>query len=220
MTNVISFPINKKRHSFSPWQRVFYIGYRYVGPMFCQDVQQLYLKRHGLNHSVRKWSLITYAPYDESSSRSYSIELECCDEDSVLEMLEKHDVRNDVTIADLFAMGWRGSLDPKIGGEVRSIFHSCYDGLVFPPFARPYGWHKPKFYKSFGTKVMAQSRTAKATLINCPVHSYTIFNSGKENWVWMNLKNAVTARHQTVPILPLGNLPKDKEISRSKPDQS
>ena len=24
---------------------VFYIGYRYIGPMFCQDIQQLYLKR-------------------------------------------------------------------------------------------------------------------------------------------------------------------------------
>ena len=35
-----------------PKQRVFYIGFRYVGPFLCQDVQNIYLKR--LTESLEK----------------------------------------------------------------------------------------------------------------------------------------------------------------------
>ena len=84
MTNVIRFPASKKLPSPLPKQRVFYIGFRYVGPMFCQDVQQLYLKRKGLFCGTRRWSLVTYGKYDESDNRTYSIELEECEEEAIL----------------------------------------------------------------------------------------------------------------------------------------
>ncbi len=32
----------------SPRQRVFYLGVVYTGPQRCQDVTELYLKRHGI----------------------------------------------------------------------------------------------------------------------------------------------------------------------------
>ena len=50
MNNVITFPQKDKRPLPLPRQRVFYIGYRYVGPMLCQEVQNLYLKRKGFKH--------------------------------------------------------------------------------------------------------------------------------------------------------------------------
>ena len=42
---IIKFPTKEKREKPLPRQRVFYLSFRYVGPMLCQDVQNLYLKR-------------------------------------------------------------------------------------------------------------------------------------------------------------------------------
>lgn len=179
MTDVVTFPIKAKRPSPMPRQRVFYIGFRYVGPMFCQDVQQLYLKRKGLVHGKRRWAMITYAKYDESDRRTYSIELEECHEDDVPDMLEMFEVGNEVNFAELEEMGWRG----KVGhsATVKSIFHSCYDGFSFPSFASPLRGNQ------FGTKVMAQSRSAKAFLSDKKLHAYTVYGGGLDGFVWMNL---------------------------------
>ena len=93
-----------------PRQRVFYIGYRYVGPMLCQDVQSLYLKRKGVKHGERWWAVITYGKYYESDSREYSRELEECLENDVPDMLDMFDDGNEVTFSELEDMGWRGQV--------------------------------------------------------------------------------------------------------------
>ena len=108
MTNLIPFPRKEKRLSPLPRQRVFYIGYWYVGPVFCQEVQRLYLKRKGLKNGTRYWSVITYGKYDESDNRTYSIEIEQCEENDVPDMLESFDLSIEVTFAELADMGWRG----------------------------------------------------------------------------------------------------------------
>ena len=44
-----------------PYQgNVYSILALYTGPPLCQDVTELYLKRHGKINGARKWSLITY----------------------------------------------------------------------------------------------------------------------------------------------------------------
>ena len=53
MTNIVNFPKKEKRSKPLPRQRVFYIGYWYVGPVLCQEVQRLYLKRKGLASMMR-----------------------------------------------------------------------------------------------------------------------------------------------------------------------
>ena len=55
---IIRFPKPKRKRlqTSKPRRRVFYAGYRHVGPALCQDVQQIYLKRHG----NEEWSLIFY----------------------------------------------------------------------------------------------------------------------------------------------------------------
>ena len=47
MAQIISFKRDCKTESYghTPYQRVFYVGYRYVGPMLCQEVQRIYLKK-------------------------------------------------------------------------------------------------------------------------------------------------------------------------------
>ncbi|MDB9891493.1 hypothetical protein OAD74_08985 [Alphaproteobacteria bacterium] len=110
MTHVIQFPEKVKRQAPLPRQRVFYIGFRYVGPMLCQGVQDLYLKRKGLKHGIRWWAMITYGKYDDCDRREYSIELDECREDDVPDMLDMFDVGGEVTFSELEDMGWNGSV--------------------------------------------------------------------------------------------------------------
>ena len=111
MTEIIKFPSKQKRSKPMPKQRVFYIGYRYVGPMFCQDVQSIYLKRNGLIKGARTWSLIRYGKYDENDFKEYSIELDRCEEYGLPDLLDEYDVGDQVTFDELRDMGWRGEID-------------------------------------------------------------------------------------------------------------
>ena len=93
-----------------PRQRVFYLGIVYTGPPLCQDVTELYLKRHGKINGARKWSLITYGKYDEFDKRNYSLELDICDEDDVPDMLCQYYIGNHITFDDLRKFGWNGNV--------------------------------------------------------------------------------------------------------------
>ena len=48
--------------------------------------------------------MITYGKYDESDSRTYSIELEECHENDVPEMLDRFEVGDEVNFAELEEM--------------------------------------------------------------------------------------------------------------------
>ena len=61
MTNIVNFPQKEKRPLPMPRQRVFYTGFKYVGPFFCQDVQTLYLKRKGVKYGV--FTFRDYLPF-------------------------------------------------------------------------------------------------------------------------------------------------------------
>ena len=111
MTNIVNFPKIETREKPLPRQRVFYIGFRYVGPFLCQDVQNIYLKRNGLKEGLRTWSLITYGKYDEDDYKEYSIELESCEENDLPDLLDEFDVGNQVTFDELRQMGWTGEVD-------------------------------------------------------------------------------------------------------------
>ena len=111
MTNIVTFPQKVKQEKPLPRQRVFYIGFRYVGPFLCQDVQSLYLKRKRVIDGIRWWSIIRYGHYDENDSREYSIELEECRENNLPDMLDEYDVEGEVTFDELREMGWRGQVE-------------------------------------------------------------------------------------------------------------
>ena len=94
MTKILKFPEKNKVIVNSFRQRVFYIGYRYIGPMLCQDIQHLYLKRKGKVYGTRWWSIITYGKYNEDDNRKYSIELEECEENDVPDMLDMFKIKS------------------------------------------------------------------------------------------------------------------------------
>ena len=113
MTNIVQFINNNEYYPVIPRQRVFYLGFRYVGPMFCQDVQDIYFKRKGILNNNRYWAIITYGKYDENSSKEYSIELEESHEDDVIEMIDMFGLNSFPLIHDLRCMGWRGKIKKK-----------------------------------------------------------------------------------------------------------
>ena len=125
MTKIIKFPSKQKRSKPMPKQRVFYIGFRYVGPMFCQDVQSIYLKRNGLINDTRTWSLIRYGKYDENDYKDYSIELDKCQENDLPDMLDEFNIGNQVNFDELRDMGWKGVIDYE--AKVENLFKNKND---------------------------------------------------------------------------------------------
>ena len=125
MTKIIKFPSKQKRSKPMPKQRVFYIGFRYVGPMFCQDVQSIYLKRNGLINDTRTWSLIRYGKYNENDYKEYSIELDKCQENDLPYMLDEFDIGNQVNFNELRDMGWKGVIDYE--AKVENLFKNKND---------------------------------------------------------------------------------------------
>ena len=89
-----------------PKQRVFYIGYRYVGPMFCEEIQDIFLKREGKVNGNQKWSFITY-PKCEESGRYYSFQIDECFQDEVPNIIELLELEKVVTLKELRNMGWK-----------------------------------------------------------------------------------------------------------------
>ena len=121
MNNVIIFPKKEKRIKPLPRQRVFYIGFRYVGPFLCQEVQDIYIKRNGSKKGLRTWSLITYGKYDENDIRHYSLELDSCEENDLPDLLDEFGLGNQVTFEELRDMGWQGQID--YSANVISLIH-------------------------------------------------------------------------------------------------
>ena len=135
MDSIVKFPIKKIVYEPLPRQRFFYLGYKYIGPTLCQEIQHLYLKRKGLIYGTKWWATITYGKYSCSEKREYSLELEECEEEAVPDLLEMFDMR-EICSDKLRSMGRRGKRSHS--AEIKSIFHTCYDGLRFPTFAAPY----------------------------------------------------------------------------------
>ena len=132
MNNILIFPKKEKRTKPLPRQRVFYIGFRYVGPFLCQEVQDLYLKRNGQKKGSRTWSLITYGKYDENDYKNYSLELDSCEEDDLPDLLNEFDVGNQINFDELRDMGWRGQVEYsakiiKISENNKQLSSNQYD---------------------------------------------------------------------------------------------
>ena len=193
MNNVLIFPKKEKRKKPLPRQRVFYIGFRYAGPMLCQEVQDIYLKRNGLKKGLRTWSLITYGKYDENDQKNYSLELDSCEEDDLPDLLDEFDVGNQVTFEELIDMGWRGQID--YSANVISLIHKCYNNVIFPKFVKPL--EKGQFN---GTDIMMESGSAQGRLKGKSFYAFTHYrNRYPLGHVWMNLHKLNSNEYAAVP---------------------
>ena len=200
MTNIVNFPVKFKRTNLTPQKRVFYLGYCYFGPTLCQEVQNIFLKRHGYKNGGRRWSIIIYAGYTESDSRRYSIELDSCLENDVPDMIEKFNLDQDVTFEELRMMGWDGHVGHS--AKIKHIFFPVYDDVQIPSFARPIHRHQ------FGITLMAQSAGTPEFLAGKGLYAYTFYHEARCGFVWMNLRKYSTNEIKTVPVRIVGKLSK------------
>ena len=218
---IIKFPSKEKLEKPLPKQRVFYLGFRYVGPMLCQDVQNLYLKRKGVNKGVRWWSIITYGKYDEGDSKEYSIELEQCKENDVPSMLDEFEM-GDVSFEELRDMGWRGQMDYSTSliklysASIISLVHKCYNNVIFPDFVKPL-----ETGQFNGTDIMMEAGSAQGALKGKSCYAFTHFrNRYPLGHVWMNLHKLNTDEYAAVPVKPINKFQnsfyQEKYVDRSK----
>ena len=205
MNNIISFPKKEKRVKPLPRQRVFYLGFRYVGPMLCQEVQNLYIKRNGMKKGVRWWSILTYGKYDENDSKEYSIELERCKEDDVPSLLDEFEMGEEISFQDLRDMGWQGQIDYSASvtklysASVISLIHKCYHNVIFPDFVKPL-----ETGQFNGTDIMMESGDAQGALKGKNCYAFTHYrNRYPLGHVWMNLHKINTEEYAAVPVKPI-----------------
>ena len=197
MNNILKFPKKEKRSKSLPRQRVFYLGFRYVGPFLCQEVQDLYLKRNGLKKGSRTWSLITYGKYDENDYKNYSLELDTCEENDLPDLLDEFDVGNQVTFDELNEMGWRGQID--YSANVISLIHKCYNNVIFPKFVKPL-----ETGQFNGTDIMMESGDAQGRLKGKSCYAFTHYrNRYPLGHVWMNLHKLNTNEYAAIPVKPI-----------------
>ena len=97
MAQIVFIRSQLKTPSFShkPYQRVFYLGYRYVGPVLCQDIQRIYLKKKSFGRCCFQFYAEGMAwPFEEFAIEEFSSRLdELCLEDVI-------------SNEELVALGW------------------------------------------------------------------------------------------------------------------
>ena len=111
MSAVIKFPkiikLDPKRFHR---QRLFYIGRVLEGPSYSCNYQEYYLTRNKLIRVNNRLSLkiIGLKKKTDLDPRMHAI---CsCDDDELIEMLEKWGLIDQITYKKLFWMGWRGKV--------------------------------------------------------------------------------------------------------------
>ena len=102
--SVVKFPrVKVPARRLKPRTRVFWAGYRYIGGECCQEIQQVYLKRHGNGD----WSFIIYVD-------NLSWELERFSAEMVPIKLDEYQLDHAPSEERLEEMGWRDSLGPNV----------------------------------------------------------------------------------------------------------
>ena len=203
MTNIVNFPVKYKRTNLTPRKRVFYLSHCYFGSILCQEVQNIFLKRHGYKNGERRWSIITYSGYTENDNKRYSIALDTCLENDVPDMIAKFNLEKEVTFEELQMMGWEGKVE--YSAKIKHIFSPVYDNIKFPSFAQPL--HR----NQFGTTVMAQGAGTPEFLAGKGLYAYTYYHGARCGFVWMNLSKFGSNEIKTVPVRIVRKLSKEFE---------
>ena len=117
--SIYSNSLNYKIQSI-PKQRCFYLYNFYAadesGYIFCKIhglVNNFYLKRHSFKRGKRHWSIISYKTKEEmGASRIFSVELDKCNGDDLVKMIERVFTKYDVDLSlvpsksELKSYGW------------------------------------------------------------------------------------------------------------------
>ena len=96
MNDVIYVEFHKQAKRKLPRKRVFYLGQYYAGPLLCQSLEKLWLKRKPNNRGVFQQKIYGVVfEYEEYHGND------------LLDALDAVPLVDEVTMDDLLEMGWR-----------------------------------------------------------------------------------------------------------------
>ena len=111
MSAIIKFPkiikLDPKRFHR---QRLFYIGKVLKGPPYSSNYQEYYLRRNEEVRGNKKWSLKILGLKKKTDVEPRMHAIESCNDDQLLEMLEKWFLLDQISYKKLFWLGWRGKI--------------------------------------------------------------------------------------------------------------
>ena len=117
MSAVIKFPkIIKLDPNCFHRQRLFYIGRVLEGSSYSCRYQEYYLRRNKVIRGNKRWSLKIFGLKKKTDLEPRMHAISSCDDDQLLEMLEKWNLIDQISYKKLFWIGWRGKINksPKI----------------------------------------------------------------------------------------------------------
>ena len=111
MSAVIKFPETVKLdpNRFHR-QRLFYIGKVLHEPSYFCNYQEYYLRRNKVVRGNKRWSLKILGLRKKTDLEPCMFAISSCDDDQLLEMLEKWNLLYQISYKKLFWLGWRGKL--------------------------------------------------------------------------------------------------------------
>ena len=111
MSAVIKFPeIVKLDPTRFHRQRLFYIGKVLQGPSYFCNYQEYYLRRNKVIRGNKRWSLKILGLKKKTDLEPRMFAISSCDDDQLLEMLEKWNLLDQISYKKLFWIGWRGKI--------------------------------------------------------------------------------------------------------------
>ena len=91
-------------------QRLFYIGKVLEDPPYLSKYQEYYLRRNEKVRGNKDWSLKIFG-LKKKDTRHRMHTISSCDDDQLIDMLEKWNLIDQISYKKLFWMGWRGKIN-------------------------------------------------------------------------------------------------------------
>lgn len=110
MSAVVKFPkiIRLDPNRFHR-QRLFYIGKVLEGSSYSGNYQEYYLRRNEVIRGNKRWSLKIFGlKKKDLEPRMHAIS--SCNDDQLLDMLERWNLLDQISYKKLFWIGWRGKI--------------------------------------------------------------------------------------------------------------
>ena len=115
MSAVIKFPkiikLDPKRFHR---QRLFYIGRVLEGPSYSCNYQEYYLRRNKVIRGNKRWSLKFFGLKKKTNLEPRMHTISSCDDDQLLDMLERWNLLDQISYKKLFWIGWRGKINKSV----------------------------------------------------------------------------------------------------------
>ena len=91
-------------------QRLFYIGKVLEGSSYSSNYQEYYLRRNEVIRGNKRWSLKIFGLKKKKDLEPRMHAISSCNDDHLLDMLDRWNLLDQISYKKLFWIGWRGKI--------------------------------------------------------------------------------------------------------------